>query len=103
MQTVCGSNLRSKAMFGLISKNYQFLQKIAYDFGRTFPVSNVLKSMTSRHCSNDAKEGDILNSFGLPLNGGYSWECLTLRYMEKIVLCSFKSFEQCIYCYVYMY
>ena len=36
----------------------------------TFPVSNFLKSVTSRHCSNDTKEADILDRCGLPLNGG---------------------------------
>ena len=37
--------------------------------GKTFPVSNVLNSVTSRHCSNDTKEADILIRYGLPLNG----------------------------------
>ena len=31
------------------------------DSGRTFPVSNVLKSVTSRHNANDAKEANILD------------------------------------------
>ena len=40
------------------------------DMGKTFPVSNFLKSVTSRHCSNDTKEAHILDRCGLPLNGG---------------------------------
>ena len=40
------------------------------DLGKTFPVSNSLKSVTSRHYSNDAKEADILDRRGWPLNGG---------------------------------
>ena len=41
------------------------------DLGRTFPVSNFLKSVTSGfgHCSNDTKEADILDRLGLPLKG----------------------------------
>ena len=30
------------------------------------------------------------------LNGAQTWECLTLRCMEKMVRCSVKSLEQCI-------
>ena len=36
------------------------------DLGRTFPVSNFLYSVTSRHYSYDAKEADILDRCGLP-------------------------------------
>ena len=70
------SNLRAMSMFGLISINYHFLtqhiflQKWPMFMGRTFPVSNLLLSVTSRHHSNDAKEADILNRSGLPLNAG---------------------------------
>ena len=70
------------SMFGLISKNHQFLAKLDFYktkwpmiLHRTFPVSNFLSSVTFRHCSNDAKEADIMDRFGLPLN-------LTLRYKE---------------------
>ena len=58
-------------------------KKCSMAFGWTSPVSNFLKSVTSRHCSNDAKEADILGRFGLPLNGAKTLGCLTLRYMEK--------------------
>ena len=37
------------------------MQKCAMDCGRTFPVSNVLKSVTSRHYANDVKEANILD------------------------------------------
>ena len=40
------------------------------NLGKTFPASNFLKSVTSRHCSNDRKEANILDRCGLPLN----WE-----------------------------
>ena len=40
------------------------------DLGRTFPVSNILKSVTSRHCSKDTKEADILDRCELPLKWG---------------------------------
>ena len=53
------------------------------DSGRTFPVSYFLESVTSMHYSNDAKEADILDRCVLPLNGGLTWRCLTLEYMEK--------------------
>ena len=57
--------------------------KSSMDLGRTFPVSNFLKSVTSRHCSNDTKEADILDRCGLSLKGCETCGCLTLRYMEK--------------------
>ena len=40
---------------------------------RTFPVSNLLKSVTSRHYSNGTKEADNLDRCGLPLSGGKTW------------------------------
>ena len=42
------------------------------DLGKTFSVSN-LKSVISRHCSNDTKEADVLDRCGLPLNGGLNF------------------------------
>ena len=72
-----GSNLRAMSMFELISKKYQFLEKLIYFYknwpivlGRTISVLNFFKSVTSRNYSNDAKEADILDRCGLPLNGG---------------------------------
>ena len=44
--------------------------------------------------SNNAIEADILDRFGLHLNKGCNWGCLTLRYTENSTV--FKSFEQCI-------
>ena len=61
------------------------------DLGKTFPASNFFKSVTSRHCSNDRKEANILDRCGLPLN----W--VNTAIYGKIVQCSFKSFEQCIF------
>ena len=76
MQTVLDLKLRAMSMFGLISKNYHFLEKLNFYkkwpmvLGRTFPVSTFLYSVTLRHYSNDAKEVDILNLCGLLFNGG---------------------------------
>ena len=43
--------------------------KKSHGLGKIFPVSNILKSVTSRHCSNDTKEADILDLYWLPLKG----------------------------------
>ena len=72
------------------------------DLGKTFPASNFLKSVTSRHCSNDRKEANILDRCGLPLNwgmggGGGKLGVFNTAIYGKIVHCSFKSFEQCIF------
>ena len=48
----------------------QKMQKCSTDLGKTFPASNFLKSVTSRHCSNDRKEANILDRCGLPLKWG---------------------------------
>ena len=45
------------------------MQKCSMDFGSKFSVANVLKLGTLRLYQNDAKEADILYSFGLFLNG----------------------------------
>ena len=50
-----------------LSGNLDFFNKRPMVLGRTFPVSNFFKSVI---CSNDAKEADILDSFGLPLDRG---------------------------------
>ena len=50
----------------IFSKN---AKKCFMDSGKSFPVSNFLKSVTSSYCSNDTKEADILDHCGLPLDG----------------------------------
>ena len=46
--------------------------------------------MTSRHYSNDAKEADILDRCGLPLNG-IKLGVFNIAIYEIIVRCSFKA------------
>ena len=50
--------------------------------------------MTLRHCTNDAKEADILDPFGLPFNGGLNLGGLTLRYMEIIIIIIMSLFKE---------
>ena len=61
------------------------------DLGKTFPVSNFLKSITSRHCSSDTKEVDILDRFRLPLNG-VKLRMFNTEIYGKIVRCLFVVF-----------
>ena len=50
-------DFQKNALPSLVSK----MQNKSMDLGRTFPASNFLKSVTSRHCSTDTKEADILD------------------------------------------
>ena len=85
-----------KCLNFIIFKKMQ--KKCSMDLGKTFPASNFLKSVTSRHCSNDRKEANILDRCGLPLNwGGINLGVFNTAIYGKIVQCSFKSFEQCIF------
>ena len=58
---------RKNALTSIFSKN---AKKKFMDLGKAFPVSNFVKSVTSRHCLNDTKEAEILDRCGLLLNGG---------------------------------
>ena len=51
---------------------FQKIQKMFHGLGQDFSCIKflVLKSVTSRHCSNDRKEANILDRCGLPLNWG---------------------------------
>ena len=88
------SNFRKSVGFQKNCLNFIIFQKCkicSMYSGRTFPVSNFLKSGTERHCSNDTKEADILDRCELPLKGVKS-----TAINGKIVRYSLKSFEQCI-------
>ena len=89
-------------MLGLISKNYLFLaklvflQKLAYGLGQDIYCIKVLVVHDFEACSNDAKQAGILNCFRWPLNGGggVKLEVFNNAGYRKIVVCTFKSFEQ---------
>ena len=49
------------------------MQKCSMDLGRTFPVSNFLKSVTSSHCSNNTTEADILGRCGFAFKWGLNF------------------------------
>ena len=66
IQTLLDSNLRALSIFVLFVKITRFWPIV---LGRTFPVTNFLYSVISRQYSHDAREADILNRSGLPLNG----------------------------------
>ena len=66
------SNFRESVDFqknGLTSLFSKIAKKSSVNLSRTF-LSQILKTVPSRHCSNDTKEVDILDRCGLPLNGG---------------------------------
>ena len=77
-----GFNFHLRSTSSPISMNLWTFRKMPQKC-KSFPVSNFLKSVTSRHCSNDTKEADILDRCGLPLNGVKLAGYLTLRYMEN--------------------
>ena len=54
---------------------------MAYGLGQDISCIKFLV-VSDDKCSNDAKEAEILDLFGLPLNG-LTWACFTLRYMDK--------------------
>ena len=45
-------------------------QKLFHGLGQDISCINFLEVVTSRHCSNDTKEADILDRCVLALNGG---------------------------------
>ena len=59
-------DFQKNAYTSLFSKNGK---KLSMDLGKTFPVSNFMKSVTSMNRLNDTKEADILDRCGLPFNG----------------------------------
>ena len=59
-------DFQKKCLIFMIFKKFK---NWSMGLGRTFHVSNFLQSITSRHYSKDAKEADILDRCGLPLNG----------------------------------
>ena len=66
------SNFRESVDFQKKTLNFIIFKKCkkcSINLGRTLAVSNFLKSVTSRHCSNDTKDAEILDRCGLPLKG----------------------------------
>ena len=85
MQTVWDFDLRSMSMFGLISTKLTLYKKWPMVFGRTFPVSSFLLSVTSMHSLNDAKETHILDRFMISFKLGLILGVFNTAVYVKIV------------------
>ena len=89
MKTVWDSNLRTMSMFGLISKNYQFLEKLNMVLSWTFLVLFSCSQGLTGIVQMMQKKRTFWIVFGMPLDG--------VKLEGILTRCSFQSFEQCIF------